>query len=371
MPRLHLKRTPAEEEERARRKSRKTSKKHKEKRSRYTYSDNDDSERKRHHPRSRSRSPGRGSNHRSRKYYNQDPFLGDPGPSSYAHSRVYASSDDDTSQTRAEEERFEEKLRDALEDDGLYDSTQRLDNVEARLNSYAHIPRRWRGTDDGFSAGLWMEDAREDIGLEPWQMNDDEYAEYIRAGMWRKKNQAEYEERLRKKEERRRRDEREQRRREETRRLEREAQAEREKHSAAKARRRLEEARRLYEERWTILLARPASSSATEDRLPISFADIPWPIAVTKKISSEEFIEQLTKDAVSSFLLRSGEETNNSDGSAPSTKDVLRTTMLRFHPDKFEVRVLARVEEKDRDLVKESASVVIRILNDLMKDLRD
>ncbi|OCB91024.1 hypothetical protein A7U60_g1717 [Sanghuangporus baumii] len=370
MPRLHLKRTPAEEEERARRKSTKTSKKHKERRSRYAYSDDDDSERKQHHPRSRSRSPGRGSNYRFRKYHNQDPFSGDSGPSSYAHSREYVSSDDDPFQARAEEERFEEKLRDALEDDRLYDSTQRLDNVEARLNSYAHIPRRWRGTDDGFSAGLWMEDAREDIGLEPWQMNDDEYAEYIRAGMWRKKNQAEFEERLRKKEERRRRGEREQRRREETRRLEREAQAEREKHSAVKARRRLEEARRLYEERWTILLARPASSCATEDRLPISFADIPWPIAVMR-ISSEEFIEQLTKDAVSSFLLRSGKEIDTTDGPAPSTKDILRTTMLRFHPDKFEARVLARVEEKDRDLVKESASVVIRILNDLMKDLRD
>lgn len=86
---------------------------------------------------------------------------------------------------RLEEERFAEKMRDAMEDDGLYNPTQRLDRTEARLNSYAHVPRRWRGTDEGFSAGLWMEDAREDIGLEPWQMNDDEYAEYVRAGMWR------------------------------------------------------------------------------------------------------------------------------------------------------------------------------------------
>ena len=30
-----------------------------------------------------------------------------------------------------------------------------------------------------------MEDAAEEIGVETWRMNDDEYAEYIRAGMWR------------------------------------------------------------------------------------------------------------------------------------------------------------------------------------------
>lgn len=51
-----------------------------------------------------------------------------------------------------------------------------------------------------------------------------------------------------------------------------------------------------------------------------------------------------------------------------SAKDVLRTTMLRFHPDKFEARVLSRVQEKDKDKVKEVAGVVVRALNSLMKE---
>lgn len=153
MPRLHLKRTPEEEAERAHKKARKAAKKQK-------------------RARRESEQP---------QYYNQT--AGDPGPSSQHHERNETDSfplDDDD-----EEARFRDKLRDAMADDGLYDPTERLDHVEARLNSYAHIPRRWRGTEEGFSAGLWMEDAREEIGLEPWQMNDDEYAEYMRAGMWR------------------------------------------------------------------------------------------------------------------------------------------------------------------------------------------
>ncbi|EJD08040.1 uncharacterized protein FOMMEDRAFT_101463 [Fomitiporia mediterranea MF3/22] len=234
-------------------------------------------------------------------------------------------------------------MRDALEDDGLYDSTQRLDGVEARLNSYAHIPRRWRGTDEGFSAGLWMEDAREDIGLE------------------------------RRKEARRARKEREQRLREETRNLEREAQAEREMRAATKAKRRIEEARRRYEERWTSLLSRPTANAALEDTGTLNFDDIPWPIYIkgSKKLDTEEF----TKDAISSFLLhKEKEKANGGENTEPvsqSFKDILRTTMLRFHPDKFEARILSRVVEKDRELVKEAANAVVQFLNDLLKEYRE
>lgn len=55
----------------------------------------------------------------------------------------------------------------------------------------------------------------------------------------------------------------------------------------------------------------------------------------------------------------------------PNYKDTLRVAMLRFHPDKFEARILARVKERDRDLVREAAHTVVRILNDLLRDLRD
>ena len=173
MPKLRLKRTREEEEERERKRARKASRRER-KTKRRQEDDYEDLG---------------SSSHR-----------GDPGPSTSHHrnttSNAYAASSnskygfdeeagDEAIRERLEQERFEEKMRDALEEDGLYDPTQRLDGVEARFNSYTHIPRRWRGTGGDFSAGVWMEDAREDIGIEPEHMNDDEYAEYMRAGMWR------------------------------------------------------------------------------------------------------------------------------------------------------------------------------------------
>ncbi|KAH8115357.1 hypothetical protein DFH11DRAFT_1588860 [Phellopilus nigrolimitatus] len=378
MPRLHLKSTLAEEEERARKRAKKAARKEKNaprsRRDDYDDELGDDSP-KRH--RSRSASPRRSKSSGRERYYNYVPSAGDPGPSTSRTRNAgpgvddygdyeydYGYREDETARARMEQERFEEKMRDALEDDGLFDPQQRLDGVEARLNSFSHIPRRWRGTDEGYSAGLWMEDTREDIGLEPWQMNDDEYAEYIQAGMWKKKNQAEFQERLRKKEERKARKERERFLREETRRLEKEAWAEIEQASAAKAKRRVEEAKRLYEERWLKLLERPAEGN-TDNRGPLHFDDIPWPIAPPRRKRAALDVDDFTKEAISSFLLP---PTDASADSSSLIKDILRSTMLKFHPDKFESRVLLRVREKDRDIVKEVAGVVVRVLNDLARD---
>jgi hypothetical protein len=73
------------------------------------------------------------------------------------------------------EESFQEKLRDALEDD------DRLDGIEARLNEYAYVPRRWRGA----SSQAYGEDTVDGPDDHPNFMNDDEYAEWVRVGMWR------------------------------------------------------------------------------------------------------------------------------------------------------------------------------------------
>jgi hypothetical protein len=94
----------------------------------------------------------------------EDPFL-DPGPSTSRHGARTVPSTEDS---------FHEKLWDAFGDD------DRLENVEARLNEYAHIPRRWRGVspqDYATDGGLDADD--------PALMNDDEYAEWVRMGMWR------------------------------------------------------------------------------------------------------------------------------------------------------------------------------------------
>jgi len=84
-------------------------------------------------------------------------------------------------------------------------------------------------------------------------------------------------------------------------------------------------------------------------------------------------LDDLTRDAISLFLFSS-----TSSSSVPSSsnqeglekkdrKDKLRETFLRFHPDKFEGRVMPRVKEAERDKVREALGIVVRALNDLME----
>ena len=83
-------------------------------------------------------------------------------------------------------------------------------------------------------------------------------------------------------------------------------------------------------------------------------------------------MDDITKEAILAFLLPSGNmnstQKDEEQWTAKSSKEILRTTMLRFHPDKFETRVLQRVKDADRSRVKEVASAIVHILNALMKD---
>ncbi len=123
MPKLHLKRTPQEEAHYARKRQRKQ-----ERRRREELDDNDG-----------------------------------PGPSDYAKI-----------QAEIEEARFREKMSLAFEDD------ERLDSLEARMNDFAHVPMRWGGTG---STNVYEGD--DYLKMDPLQMDDEEYAEWVRVGMYR------------------------------------------------------------------------------------------------------------------------------------------------------------------------------------------
>jgi hypothetical protein len=148
---LRLKKTPAEQVELDMRRARRAAKRaaHRQYRDRAHDADVD--------------SGGRSSK-RSRTVGSEPPIL-DPGPSTPPHNVRTAP---------VEEESFQEKLWDALRDD------ERLDGVEAGLNEYAYIPRRWRGVSSRESS-----DTVGGPGDDPNLMNDDEYVEWMRAGMWR------------------------------------------------------------------------------------------------------------------------------------------------------------------------------------------
>lgn len=162
---LRLKRTPEEQAARDLRKSQKAAR---------------NAAKKAHH--SRPHSPTSSSSRSKRRRTDNDQYVSEmddephtpyhpeaprEGPSSHWQLRP----DWDEIRAQVEEERFRDKLWEALGDD------ERLDGVEARLNSYAHVPRRWRGGG--------MDRMDDDFGIDPRYMEDEDYAEWLRIGMWR------------------------------------------------------------------------------------------------------------------------------------------------------------------------------------------
>ena len=168
--------------------------------------------------------------------------------------------------------------------------------------------------------------------------------------------------------------------REETKKLEALAEEERRQRRRERHDKRWREARDLYEERWKMLLA---TQLVEDEQTKLCFTDVPWPVFPTEvgssdrkgKRSAAEYtvrLDDLTADSISRFLL-STPQTNASgstlsdDAAKKARRDRLRETMLRFHPDKFEGRILPRVQEADRDAVREGVSKVAIALNQLME----
>ena len=166
---------------------------------------------------------------------------------------------------------------------------------------------------------------------------------------------------MRKKEEHEARKERQRRLREETQRLQEESQAHRAARDAAKVeadKKKLVRWRQAYDDRWAKLLERLPEGFET---VSLAFEDIPWPVS---EQPSRVSIETLSKESVSSFLLSIPLDAE------VLSKDIIRSSLLRFHPDKFTSRVLSRVRTDDVERTREAANIVVRILNDMAKDYR-
>ncbi|KAF9047435.1 hypothetical protein BJ165DRAFT_1102010 [Panaeolus papilionaceus] len=352
---LKLKRTPEEEEEQRRlKKERRREKKRRQEGG---------------HASSSKRVHLEEDEHPQRKWASSDEEGSEYGPQP-THPSTAHKPDYDTLRAEIEEEMFRQKMFDAMGDD------ERLDSVEARFNDFAQVPDRWRTTGTGSSRLKMDED--EFLKMDPSMLDDEEYAEWIRAGMYRKTHAEEYAEQQRKKAAREARQAERKARKSETARLERQADNERRRKKAMRQSRKLDDARTAYHTRWLALLA-----PVTEDsQAMLSFEDIPWPIFSAYLGKSDKdstttthsiTVEELTMEAVSSFLLPvpvtiipDADSQADADLKKRERKEKLRETFLRFHPDKFEGRFSKRIKDSDRERVKEAIGQVIRILNNLM-----
>lgn len=170
MPKLHLKRTPEEE---ALHELRKKEKREGKRRRRHHESHHDLEPES-----SRSRKRRRDDQEPERKWAssdeNEEQQYG-PQPAGPSNSYASRSHKPDRDQLRAEidELRFREKLFGAFAED------ERLDSLEARMNDFAHVPDRWRtARRPGNENDEWLQ-------TDPNVMDEEEYTEWIRMGMYR------------------------------------------------------------------------------------------------------------------------------------------------------------------------------------------
>ncbi|KAK1234257.1 hypothetical protein PQX77_002564 [Marasmius sp. AFHP31] len=375
MPKLHLKRTPEEE---AARRLRKKEKKAEKRRRRNDSSDRYDA--KRHRTSSTS--------HNGRKWASDDeddeigPHPAGPSSSKDQHhsdsfySEYYAHAskpDHEAIQAELEEQRFREKLSAAFDEDEAFDS------LEARFNSFAHVPRHWGGHSSKPKPNY---DSDEFLKLDPMSLDEEDYIEWVRRGMYRfvvtilplkialnrstfsKTHAHEHEEQERLKSERASKRAREKAIKTETERLEKEAFNERKRKRDEKEYRRRRQFVQVYHDRWQQLL------STQPDPVPrIGFDDIPWPVFPARSTNLGVSLEDLSKDAISTFLFTPistlGPEPENDK---KDKREKLREAFLRFHPDKFESRLMHRVHQVEQEKVRTATAAVVRVLNDLMSE---
>ena len=120
-----------------------------------------------------------------------------------------------------------------------------------------------------------------------------------------------------------------------------------------------------YDKAWErIMISIRPVKTFTFRKTSFSFADVPWPV-LPRHIDTDTGntplldLEDITASAIAKFLLDPHRDRNK------SKREKLRDAMLRYHPDKFEGRILPRIVSDDRARVQEGVSIVMRCLNEL------
>ncbi|KAG2359537.1 hypothetical protein BDR07DRAFT_1181206, partial [Suillus spraguei] len=87
----------------------------------------------------------------------------------------------------------------------------------------------------------------------------------------------------------------------------------------------------------------------------LNWDDFPWP--VFKRPNGPD---DVTTPCITAYMLSALHPADK------SPKDRIKDNIRRWHPDRFETQLLPKVKESDRDIVREAAGTVVRVLNDLL-----
>lgn len=240
---------------------------------------------------------------------------------------------------------FQERLFDVMQED------------EPAFDNVYYIPDRWRTTaaTSTNSHGATITSVQLPEGHNVNGLSEEQYAEYMRNGMWRKSHAdalkaAQERDKQRAEREKEARHRREQQRKEEAERIRKLAQA-----KSAQAREKVEQQREAYGTKWSNLQQTKADEI-------LGYNDFPWPVQASSG--------RVTKGSVSDFLFGGIDEDNGGEDGKKLRKQALRAAVLAYHPDRFD-RFVSKVPEAhgQRQSVKEMGLLVSQLLNELLGEL--
>jgi hypothetical protein len=114
----------------------------------------------------------------------------------------------------------------------------------------------------------------------------------------------------------------------------------------------------LYTKKWDALKAGIQPDDVAIP--PLVFAQLPWPVLLT----APSCVEDITMERVKEFIFH---PIYNVEGKTKAS--LIRQELARWHPDKFNIIVLARVAPEEQNAVVEGADRVARIFNAIKGEL--
>ncbi|KAG8892775.1 hypothetical protein FRC01_013962 [Tulasnella sp. 417] len=114
---------------------------------------------------------------------------------------------------------------------------------------------------------------------------------------------------------------------------------------------------------WETYSAQWKKLTATDAPATINLSEVPWPVIVdTSKMKTlAEMTDVLTATTVGEFILSPKHSPD------ASNKKRIHHALRLYHPDRFEISVVAKLEEKDKKAVRELGEVVAKCLNKLLE----
>lgn len=283
-----------------------------------------------------------------------------------AESRIPSASSYKPDRAREEEE-FNQKLFDAMrEDEGGLDPF-------SEAGRYSGFSYDYREADPSVGNGAFgRTGVRDDRFVDPVSgvvlnrvifkdaMNDEEYAEHVRRGMFRRTRKEE----IAREEEYQRQQALKEKKRLETmarvKAMEEERQRKLEERARHKAAASVKQTREAYQASWARLVA---SDTAKDQDLRVE--DFPWPVDQGRagKLDAEGVRDFLTKH------LRYSDEDLDDDARRKKEKMAIRTAVLAYHPDRFDKYVRRVKGESQRESVREMGLRVSQVLNEILGGL--